>query len=78
MFRFTFLNETGLLEVNVAAVCRSSTEEVLLVNVPPERLSACLTFRFVPDTSSCPELLRVAPPSRLIVPPVEVMEPVVS
>ena len=78
MFRFTFLNETGLLEVSVTALCRSRTEEVLLVNVPPERLSACLTFRVVPDTSSCPALLRVAPPSRVTTPPVEVMEPVLS
>ena len=62
----------------MTAVCRSSTEEVLVVNVPPDTLSACETFRFVPDTSSCPELLRVAPAAKLRVPPVEVMEPVAS
>ena len=78
MFRFAFPNETGPFEVSVAAVFRSSTEEALLVNVPPERFSACETFRFVPHTSSCPALLNVAPPSRVTVPPVEVTEPVLS
>ena len=77
-FRFTFLNETGLFEERVAAVFRSSTEDPLLVNVPPERSRSSPTFSVVPDTSSLPVLLRVAPPSRLIVPPVEVMEPVLS
>ena len=55
LFRFTFLNETGLFEVRVTALCKSRTEEALLVNVPPVELS-------------CPLLLKDNGPERVRLP----------